>query len=362
MNCIYCTNKINKSSLEHIVPDALGGSLLDSRFKTRRVCERCNNLLGLYADGLYIKSFFSLSNKWLSINKEVLKTKPTNYPLLYFGYLDIDNKMGFEHCELWISPCKGRIFHFHNNKDEGYYSYAGGNPISRKKTPSLALFVSTTTKQELLILGLNSFYKHFQKVERVVSHIEFKEGIPTKLGRYPNNFESTWTNWYHEKIEKGCNNKHKCNFSIQLGYADRMLAKIALGLGGNLFGEPFLKSDYSRMLRDYMWQQDSDAREKIGILRYDTFARKEHIFSVLNLPNKDVTIFVTLHSIGVMLTVNIFGDEQSIAITTDAGLMDKFSKEFDNGFVYTTSPMYDKSSGPYEFMEYIALQQQANYS
>jgi len=188
--CIYCTQKNTNPSLEHIIPRALGGSLLDNKFKTRDVCSKCNNLLGLYADGLYIKSFFSQSSKWMGNSQNISKSNLAFYPLVYFGYLQIENRLGFKNCELWISPCKGRILHFHNNKDNEFQSYFGGNPKSKKKNPGVAIFINTTHDQRMLSLGLKSFYQHFKKVDRVVSHINFLNGIPDKLGRYPNKKES----------------------------------------------------------------------------------------------------------------------------------------------------------------------------
>ncbi len=360
--CIYCKEVLKKASLEHIVPAALGGTLLDSQFKTRSVCARCNSLLGLFVDGLYIKSFFSLSNKWLGINKEVLKTSPTTFPLLYFGYLDVDKKLGFENCELWISPCKGRVFHFHNNNGKEFYGYAGGDPRSRKSSPGVALFVNTTDDIELLELGLRSYYKHFSKSERVVSHIDFQNEIPPKLGRLPNTKETEWIEWYHDEIGTKCKNRHKCSFSIQIGYSDRMMAKIALGVGFNLFGEDYLNSECYNKLREYMWQKDLEARNNIGVLRHDTFPQRDGIFSVLNPSIKDVTIFVTLQSIGVILSMIIYGDEQSIAITTNTDFKLKFWENFKYGFVYQISPMYNLCNGPTEFTKYIALMQSKNYS
>jgi len=357
MNCIYCTNEISKPSLEHIVPSALGGALLDSRFKTRRVCERCNNVLGLYADGLYVKSLFSIANQSLSIgNIEQLENHPKVYPLCYFGCLDIGHKMGFENCEMWMSPCKGRVFHFHNNKDESYFSYAGGNPILRKITPGLTLFLNVSNDSEVLALGLKSFYKHFKKSERVVSYVVFDDGIDPELGRYPNDLELNWIDWYQTEIVKKLDGRHPAKKSIQLGCADRMLAKIALGLGVNLFGEDFLKINCSKSLRDYMWQQDWNARKLIGVLRYDTFGLNERLYSLFELDASDVSIIVALHRLGVMLTMNIFGDEQSIVITTSDILVLRFYEEFGDGFVYTVSPLYEISSGPHELMIFISRQ------
>lgn len=352
-HCIYCNNKNKKSSLEHIVPEALGGSLLPELFKTRFVCERCNNLLGLFADGLYIKSFFSISNKYLSLISESDKINVKNHPLLYFGKLDIKNKMNFNCCEMWSAPCKGRVIHFHNNSDEKYYSYAGGNPIDYKKTPGIALFVNTTDNSEILPLSLTSFYKHFKHAERVVSHINFIGGIDPKLGRLPNSTEKSWIEWYQNEVEIKSSNKHHVKFSICQSYSDRMMAKISLGLGYNFFGNRFLDTLNSKALRAYMWEQDFQKRHAIGVLRHDTFACKDNIFDMLKPAKTDVTIIVTLQPHALFLTLIIFGDEQSIEITSDAYLMKKFNNQYGKGFVYTVSPIYETCQGPYDYWEYI---------
>src|SRR5262245_58765229 len=52
--CIYCGRLKPRSefSLEHIWPDKAGGNLLPAAiFHTEKVCERCNNISGLYIDG-----------------------------------------------------------------------------------------------------------------------------------------------------------------------------------------------------------------------------------------------------------------------------------------------------------------------
>jgi hypothetical protein len=61
IRCLYCDKEkeADEYSLEHIFPDALGGSLFSEVFKTRRVCERCNSISGLFIDGPFIKNIFS---------------------------------------------------------------------------------------------------------------------------------------------------------------------------------------------------------------------------------------------------------------------------------------------------------------
>ncbi|MGZ5027986.1 MAG: HNH endonuclease [Methylobacter sp.] len=55
--CIYC--RLDKSesdfSLEHIIPQSLGGAAAPDYFKTRKVCSTCNNNLGLFVDASFEK-------------------------------------------------------------------------------------------------------------------------------------------------------------------------------------------------------------------------------------------------------------------------------------------------------------------
>ena len=102
-----------------------------------------------------------------------------------------------------------------------------------------------------------------------------------------------------------------------------------------------------------MWEKDPEARDKIGVNRYNSFAQKDKIFSILKPDDKDVTIFLSLQSIGVILTMSIYGDEQSIVITNNNLLVKQFSKEYAYGFVYIISPLLGKYSGPHGFLKYI---------
>jgi hypothetical protein len=57
--CIYCGEEKNTDefSAEHIWPDALGGDDLPDFWRTDDVCQKCNNLSGLYVDGAFVKGW-----------------------------------------------------------------------------------------------------------------------------------------------------------------------------------------------------------------------------------------------------------------------------------------------------------------
>jgi hypothetical protein len=79
--CIYCGEDKGASEFsdEHIWPEALGGDHLPDFWRTDDVCEKCNNLSGLYVDGAFVKGWGpcgSLHN-W-SLRNDVMPTLPSS--------------------------------------------------------------------------------------------------------------------------------------------------------------------------------------------------------------------------------------------------------------------------------------------
>lgn len=344
--CIYCT-KSTGNSLEHIIPDAIGGSLLDGLFKTRNVCERCNNILGLFADGQYLKSFFAQTSKALATDLSNKKLEVKTLPMHYFGYMSFEDNLGYEDCEMWISQFKGVVFHFHNCRSEKFFGYAGGNPIDQKQSGGLALYLNVTDCEKELEIELRSFHKAFIKSERVVSHVKFAKGIPKALGRLPNAREHDWVKWYDQEIVQRRENSHDCVASVQLGNPDRMMAKIALGLGWNLFGEAFLESEATKTLRNYMWEKDFEHRQTMRVPRHDSFySDSGPIFPEIPFMKKNVTILILSIGHAIIFFLNTFGDEQSIQLTDDPLLSEEFAKKNPDGMAYIVNPIYETVSGP----------------
>ena len=59
-NCLYCSSdkSASESSLEHAVPQFMGGDFAPAQFMLRNVCKTCNSRRGLFVDGSYAKSWF----------------------------------------------------------------------------------------------------------------------------------------------------------------------------------------------------------------------------------------------------------------------------------------------------------------
>jgi hypothetical protein len=58
-NCIYCWQDKDDSefTLEHVIPQFLGGAYGPDSLKTRHVCKQCNSNLGLFADAGFEKNW-----------------------------------------------------------------------------------------------------------------------------------------------------------------------------------------------------------------------------------------------------------------------------------------------------------------
>ncbi len=133
--CIYCFREkpIEEFSLEHIWPDALGGALCGDFFKTREVCEKCNNVCGLFVDGAFIKSWFVQMEIANQSYRFLNPSKPTAVPLHYLGVEPSLPTEEGEICERWQGPAGERIYHFHLADEERWDTFAGETRSAERK-------------------------------------------------------------------------------------------------------------------------------------------------------------------------------------------------------------------------------------
>ena len=56
--CIYCRKLKEEDmfSLEHVIPQFLGGAYAPDQMKTKDVCRKCNSDLGLFVDAAFEKT------------------------------------------------------------------------------------------------------------------------------------------------------------------------------------------------------------------------------------------------------------------------------------------------------------------
>jgi HNH endonuclease len=86
--CVYCGKDKEEVEFsdEHVLPQAIGGNLPTTNpFLLRDVCERCNNLCGLFVDGPFLKSWITQNDKALHALVGANLGLTTILPLTYIG-------------------------------------------------------------------------------------------------------------------------------------------------------------------------------------------------------------------------------------------------------------------------------------
>jgi hypothetical protein len=328
IRCLYCNKEkdSNEYSLEHIFPDALGGSLFSEVFKTKRVCRNCNSISGLFIDGPFIKNIFSKIDASKAYLSYVDLTKTAAMPLQYMGRLENFVGEDSEVCEVWLGPHGGIIYHVRQKADDRYDTMIGGNPINNRKNNGWITIFRQNEDLYWNIVLLKSCENYFGNARRISGNIkaEFYFDEPTLK-------ESNTLKFFQSISQE----MHNDNITIQEGFEQRFLAKLALGLGYNLFGQSFLNSEYSQTLRNAMWEQDLQKRsELIGYSDYfypneETFRflRLEGLHTLILFPVGDILLLVFYHFGYTLMTIPLCYEREIWSNSIDS-----------HGVVYVAAP------------------------
>ena len=254
--CIYC-QKLKPSSvfsLEHIFPDRLGGKLCNDLFKTRDVCRDCNSKMGAFVDGAFIKNWFSKNDDALAALQYLdLSASDSILPLVYMGILESLQLRQEQVCETWLGACGARFYHIHQRDDPRWDTFAGGDPMTRKSDPGRVYFVNTSTNLQWIGLALRSMKSHFRRARHYASNLEIQGGDDPTSPLFHSVDEVAQQEL--DLIRALGNDTHMHNVKIQLGFEERFLAKMALGLGYKILGTSFLETDYARHLLEALWRK-----------------------------------------------------------------------------------------------------------
>ncbi|WP_459574495.1 HNH endonuclease [Cupriavidus sp. 8B] len=129
--CIYCKKIVHQSdlTLEHVIPQFLGGAYAPDWLKTRDVCQRCNNNLGLFVDAGFEKDWVVSSTLSMAAHKTYDPSAGVGLPLICMGLEDVPlPAIQPDECfEVWLGPAGERVF-WVRPVDESLYWYMGGIP------------------------------------------------------------------------------------------------------------------------------------------------------------------------------------------------------------------------------------------
>ena len=261
--CIYCgdSKEDKEFTLEHVIPQSLGGACAPDELKTRDVCKDCNSNLGLFVDASFEKNHFVSIALHLIARNFFDPANPTSLPLYCLG----DSKLvppgmtDTEICELWGGPFGERIYWI-RPIDKRMETYAGGNPRTTKQKESRAYFRSTKDSEKNIELVLLSFKDAFGKQKAGKKKRKVKklfcttvEGCELEdLGfSTPNELDRARISYFLQQA-KGRQQIHG-EIPINVNFDQRFASKLALGLSHVLFNGELRNSKYSKELRKGLW-------------------------------------------------------------------------------------------------------------
>lgn len=348
--CIYCnqTKNVDEFSLEHIFPDSLGGAFAHNIFKTRQVCQKCNNLSGLYVDSAFVKNFFSTT---LPIFSDYLGyfdfDKKPIIPFSYMGFVEYIKHPNFTYCEKWLWCGGSMVYHFHNNSEESFKTIAGGDPRRRKgKDAGEAYLVGLTDNPFWIELLLNSFVKQFQKSKKISVNYLLQDTASASLTTEQQSIKKELFTIHQSQ------DMQKHTIPIKLDFNVRFQAKLSIGLGYSLFGEKFSKSDEAKNYRDIFWNKDYQKLVELQPQMMSFFSEKKNEFDqivqFLNYRGCHGLFFVPIQN-SLIFYGNLYGQNQYPILTIITNELDKYQNElieqYPEGWGYILVPQREMCIG-----------------
>jgi hypothetical protein len=306
--CIYCLKEKEDGefSLEHIIPKFLGGTYAPDYLKTRNVCKKCNNDLGIFVDAAFQKSWLiyqEMRSHYLNLFD---RENPCSLPLLCMGNsrdINPPEMTNNEICENYIGPLGESIFLI-RRKDENLDWYLEGNPIASRKYESRAYFFFSIRSEKEMNLSLFAFKNAFKnrKIKKILC-TTFRGFDLTKIGfSSPDELDQKRIDYLNEKIlVEDCS--LSVEFSLYENFDFRFLAKLGIGLSHALFGEKVSNDEYHKLMIEAIWHRDTENFPKIKGT------------SIFNSINDDVRLFGIKNTI----TLMIMQDKQDIALNLNIG-------------------------------------------
>lgn len=364
--CIYCrtTKPISDFSLEHVIPQFLGGNLTPDFLKTNDVCKKCNNDLGLFVDASFNKDWL-VHNSLTSLYTHFYASDScTIHPFSYIGSVQSENILlqNNEICETWLGP-NGDIAFWIKKRDERFITYVGNNPRNNKDKPSIVYHILS---KNMLISN-----KH-----ALTSFISFKEFFKNKkirkIASVPQIIIHNTSNVIFELPYETANvidkerlhrfimlnkNEQQSFFSTDINYDYRFMAKLAIGISYCLFGKSGIIGAYAEELYKAIWYRKGDTEP--AMLGSSNFSEDTLPDSVKNLLTNSGAITITVAIIfdSLSLHLNIGSQHWTLKLADISEIRNITNlppcfQGFGNGFVLIIYPAINKAIYR-EFAQYI---------
>ncbi|MGL4674537.1 MAG: HNH endonuclease [Wohlfahrtiimonas sp.] len=363
--CIYCrtTKPVSDFSLEHVIPQFLGGNLTPDFLKTRDVCAKCNNNLGLFVDANFSKNWLIFNEINTLYSYFYSNESCTAHPLIYMGILDLkfphlqDNEM----CELWLGPNGDRVFWI-KKKDDRFSTYSGNNPITARSLPSRCynyFSESMAESEKKLATSIISFKKFFKskntkKITCTTLQLIDENNNTVKIPYdEPDYIDQERISF----IRNLSSNDNQAKLSLDINCSYRFLAKLAIGISYCLLGKAGLTNTYSDELYKAINFREGDAEANISGISNISENPLPNDLKILFTNPGAITVIISIIFDSLTLHLNIGNQHWTfkLASLNDIKNIQKLPEclqGYGNGFVLIIYPAINKAIYR-EFAQYI---------
>ncbi|MGA9112041.1 MAG: HNH endonuclease [Smithella sp.] len=305
--CIYCREKKadGEFTLEHVIPQFMGGAYAPDCFKIRDVCKRCNSNLGLFVDAGFEKNWL-ISNK---LRQDAYAfydpNNPVGLPLICMGKTDLvpPQQQEDEIYESWLGPLGEQIYWIRPH-DERLYWYTGGNPITTKTTDSRAYFMFSERSPKNPLISWLAFRDAFagRRVKKIMC-TTVEGANPADIGfEASDELDQLRVDFFNEACHAAQTRKNR--LAIYTLFDFRFLAKLGLGIAYSLFGVKALQTVYAEELYKALWYRDGDSQSQINATSAITHGNDPR-FSKLTGEENAVTVTILPSHEGIAVSLNL---------------------------------------------------------
>lgn len=330
-------------SAEHVVPQCIGGAVTSGVFVLQGVDQNANSTLGRHVDRPFIRSALIQGARYACSMRYADPGNPSSLFLIYYGQsklLSTDERV----CDVWQEPANGLVFHFHAPypRDPETPVHAG-HPIGKRPAwdPGEVYWASLTDNPVWVGPILTAIQTEFPGATIILVNIRFDDGHDRIL--------TPEQQAMCDRIMPMVNPETpiECRFAMSLFFAERWLAKIALGFGALLLGDRFSISPDARRLRDFMWTKASDDRQTIGLNGTGFITGADLPF--IRVP--DCHTFAIMDVGSLVLHITLYGRLQAtVSIATDRNLWSECIHEHT---AFIVAPTIKESVGPIAFADLL---------
>jgi HNH endonuclease len=339
---------VAERSVEHIWPNAFGGSHSPDWFKTHDVCKRCNNLIGQFVDAEFVRTFFGTSLRLTAHLPFIDVNNPKPMPLIYMGKQSVGPGEA-EVCETWVGPRGEAIYFFHCVDRIDFDGYAAGDPIRRHKDPGRVYFGLTRPNSFWLYLAIASIKAKFEGAE-IRSLTKFSDASFAKQFA-PETTQSELDRTYVRPL--WIERYQKVHQVLSMDYGARLQAKLALGFGHALFGSEFAKQPYADTLRQGLWHRTSSGKDLPHLIGKSFWLPDDKLFNANFTHNGAFTLLFSRSYEGAWVSAFLSGKSMhTLMLPRNQILASPFFDRFTNNFVVLLYPALNQFVGPLPAVTY----------